>query len=171
MNDLSAYFEVSQPFQSFLGKVLAVQIEQNCLQTASLSNSSSKLRYPLKYQPFEFWGFDIRIIEDSAVQQCDVASLGASRRFGKNMSPSPSSSCVQRSAKSFKFQTFETGRHISEDRIHTLSAVSLGGSGSIPEWSVCDSWWSQYHPTMPLFHSVPLTPYDLSSWQCRQITH
>ena len=28
MNDLPAYFEVSQPFQSFLGKVFAVQVEQ-----------------------------------------------------------------------------------------------------------------------------------------------
>jgi len=27
VNDLPAYFEVSQPFQSFLGKVFAVQVE------------------------------------------------------------------------------------------------------------------------------------------------
>jgi hypothetical protein len=41
VNDLPAYFEVSQPFQSFLGKVFAVQVEQNWWQTASLT-----LRYP-----------------------------------------------------------------------------------------------------------------------------
>jgi len=95
--------------------------------------------------------------------QCDAASLGASRRFGKIMSPS--FSCVQLATKSFKFktyavrffQTFQTQSHISEDRIHTLSAVSLGGPGSIPERSMCGG------PTTRSFHSVPLTPYDLSN--------
>ena len=42
-NYLPSYFEVSKPFQSFLGKAFAVQIEQNWWQTASFSNSSSNL--------------------------------------------------------------------------------------------------------------------------------
>jgi len=29
VNDLPDYFEVSKPFQSFLGKAFAVQVEQN----------------------------------------------------------------------------------------------------------------------------------------------
>ena len=40
---MPAYFEVFEPFQSFLAKVFAVQVEQNWWQTTSLPNSSSSL--------------------------------------------------------------------------------------------------------------------------------
>jgi hypothetical protein len=39
VNDLPSYFEVSKPFQSFLGKAFAVQVEQNWWQTASFTHA------------------------------------------------------------------------------------------------------------------------------------
>ena len=70
------YFEVSKPFQSFLGKTFAVQVEKNWWQTAaSLSNASSNLHtscLPSVQSYLTLWATYILLIKFLSCQSLPV---------------------------------------------------------------------------------------------------